>query len=84
LVVAHVSLATVLRLQGQFAAAETSCRAALALEPESPDALALLGELRADRGAFDEAQALFQQVLVRTPDFRTSRLRISALPCIAR
>ena len=55
---AHLGLATALRMQGRAAEAEASCRAALAIDPNYVAALSLLGELHADRGQFAEAQEL--------------------------
>src|SRR5262249_19787465 len=40
-----------------------SCQAALAQAPQKAEALLLLGELRADRGQFTEAQGLFERAL---------------------
>ena len=64
---AHVGLAATLRIGGQAREAEASCRAGLAAAPEDPEALVLLGELRADRGYFDEAQQLFGRAIHNDP-----------------
>jgi tetratricopeptide (TPR) repeat protein len=66
---AHLSLATALRLQRRPADAESSCRAALAIDQNYVEAVSLLGELRADRGHFSEAQELFQRAVAINPDF---------------
>ena len=64
---AHLGLAFVLRQQRRPADAELSCQAALRLDPKNVDALTLLGELRADRGLFDEAEKLFHRALEIDP-----------------
>jgi tetratricopeptide (TPR) repeat protein len=66
---AHLGLATALRVQGLHDDAEAVCRAARALAPESPGVLTLIGELRADRGRFAEAQESFQRALTLNPNF---------------
>jgi tetratricopeptide (TPR) repeat protein len=65
---AHVGLATALRLLGRAGEAEASCRAALAEEPRSVEALSLLGDLCADRGEFAEAHELFERALAINAD----------------
>ncbi len=65
---AHRGLALVQRLQRMPAAAEASCQAVLANDPEDAEALCLLGELRADTGRFDAAQSLFRRALEVDPD----------------
>ncbi len=69
LVAAHQGLATALRGLGAAAEAQASCERALALAPESPDVMLLLGELRADRGQFAEAQELFERVRSTHPTY---------------
>ena len=66
---AHLGLAAALRVQGLAAEAEASCQAALAAEPRSSAALSLLGELRADRGRFPEAQELFERAIALDANF---------------
>jgi tetratricopeptide (TPR) repeat protein len=66
---AHLSLAMTERMLGNAQSAESACRAALSIDANYVDALALLGELLADRGRFDEAQALFQRALALDPAF---------------
>ena len=66
---AHLSLAFALRQQRRPADAEVSCHAALAINPNYVEALSFLGELRADRGQFDEAEKLFQRAIEIGPDF---------------
>ena len=66
---AHLSLATALRIQGRAADAQASCEAALAIDPTSVEALSLLGELHADNGRFSESEALFQRAIAIDPDF---------------
>ncbi len=41
----------------------------LAAAPNHVEALSLLGELRADRGRFSEAETLFRQAIEIDPDF---------------
>ncbi len=60
---AQLGLATALRLEGPASEAEAGCRAILDAEPGHVGALALLGELAADRGDFVQAEALFQRAL---------------------
>ena len=74
---AHVALAMVLRMQGKGSAATESCRAALAVDPDCVEALALLGELQADHGRFAEAQALFQQAIAVDPSFPFTFFNVS-------
>ena len=62
------------RVQGLFAEAQASCEAALAIAPENPRALQLLGELHADRGEFAQAHELWQRTIARHPRF-ADRLR---------
>jgi tetratricopeptide (TPR) repeat protein len=66
---ALLGLAGALRMLGRGAAAEDCCRAVLDREPSRAEALTLLGELRADRGQFPQAQKLFQQALAARADF---------------
>ena len=61
--------AVALRAQQHHADAEASCQAALAIDPNYVEALSLLGELRADRGRFAEAEQLFQRAIAINPDF---------------
>jgi tetratricopeptide (TPR) repeat protein len=68
-VLAHVSLATGLRLLGRASEAEAYCRAALSIDSHDPEALFLLGELCADQGRFDEAQELLAQAIAINPEF---------------
>jgi tetratricopeptide (TPR) repeat protein len=72
LVSAHVSLAAVLRHQRRPEDAEASCRAALDIDPTDVESLSLLGELRADRGQFGAAEALFQQAIKVNPNFASA------------
>lgn len=65
---AHVGLAAALRLQGHASEAEASCRTALADDASCVAALSLLGDLRADRGEFAEAQELFERALAIEAD----------------
>jgi tetratricopeptide (TPR) repeat protein len=55
------------RLMRQPTLAEAGCRAALAQDPHDAEALCLLGELHADRGQFDAAQALFKRAIETDP-----------------
>jgi tetratricopeptide (TPR) repeat protein len=73
----HLSLATALRLKRRAADAEASCETALALDSNHAQALSLLGELRADRGRFSEAETLFQRAIAADPDFSFPYLSIA-------
>ncbi len=66
---AHLGLAMALRMLGQVDAAEASVRTALALLPQSPAALTLLGEINGDRGKFLEAGELFERAIKSDPDY---------------
>ncbi len=66
---AYLGLAAALRVQGLPTEAEASCESALAAQPRDPGALCLLGELRADRGRFAEAQELFERAILVDPEF---------------
>jgi tetratricopeptide (TPR) repeat protein len=57
---AHVNLGMVHRLNGRTAEAEGSCRRALEIQA-NPAAMVLLAELRADSGAFGEAESWFRR-----------------------
>src|SRR2546427_7591659 len=59
-----ICLGAALRMQGDAAAAEASCRAALAIDPNSVAALSLLGELRADRSEEHTSELQSQSNLV--------------------
>jgi tetratricopeptide (TPR) repeat protein len=48
------------------------------LAPKRPDALLLLGELRADRGQFVEAQAMFERALAADQEFAPAYSSIAA------
>ena len=61
--------ADALRLQARAADAESSCRAALAIDPGYAEALSLLGELCADQGRFREAEELFRRAIAADPHF---------------
>jgi tetratricopeptide (TPR) repeat protein len=75
---AQLGLAAALRLQGQADQAALICRAVLERTPMSAEALTLLGELHADRGRFDEAQALWQQAIAVEPDHAPAYCAIAA------
>ena len=77
-VVAYLGLAAAQRVQGLGTEAEANCEAALALAPHNPDALVLLGELRADRGQFAQAQELFTRVLAADAKFAAAYCSIAA------
>ncbi len=66
---AHLGLALALRQQRRPEQAEASCAAALLADPGSVEAVALLGELNADRGRFAEAQIQFQRAIELKPDY---------------
>jgi tetratricopeptide (TPR) repeat protein len=75
---AHLGLAASLRVQGLPAEAEASCRGALSAEPRNASALTCLGELRADRGRFAEAQELFGRAIAFDADFAPAYASIAA------
>ena len=64
---ARVSLAVALRALGRAAEAEADCQAVLAAAPGQVEALVLLGQLRADRGLFPQAEELFEQAVRLDP-----------------
>src|SRR6266481_923702 len=76
--VAHLGLAAALRMQRRDGEAEASCQAALAVDPNSVEALTLLGELRADRGQFMQAQELFSRAIAIDPTFPSAFCSIAA------
>jgi tetratricopeptide (TPR) repeat protein len=77
-VAAHLGLAAAQRVQGLGSEAEATCEAALAFAPQNHDALVLLGELRADRGEFVQAQELFERVRTANPMFASAYCSIAA------
>jgi tetratricopeptide (TPR) repeat protein len=77
-VAAYLGQATAQRVQGLAAAAEESCNAALTRAAQRPDVLLLLGELRADRGQFVEAQALFERARAADQMFAPAYSSIAA------
>ena len=64
---AHLSLGLVLRQLRRPVEAEASCQAALRVDANYMEALSLLGELRADRGEFEQAEALFWRAIEINP-----------------
>ena len=60
--------ARVTRESGNMAQADADVMAALELQPQQVDALALLAGIRADQSRPDEAEALYRRVLARQPD----------------
>ena len=66
---AHLGLALALRQQRRPEDAEASCKAALAADPNCVEAVSLLGELRADRGQFAEAELQFVRAIEIKPDY---------------
>ncbi len=73
----HLGLALALRQQRRPEEAEVSCAAALAADPRYLEALCLLGELRADRGHFAEAEDLYRQAIRIDPGFAPSYASIA-------
>lgn len=59
--------ANVLRMRSQPAEAEARCQAALALAPEEPTALEMLGDLQRGRGQLEEAARLYQRAVGAAP-----------------
>ena len=53
---------------GRLEQAEALYRQVLAQTPDHPDALNLLGVLRAQRGALDQGRALIERALAAAPD----------------
>lgn len=81
---AHLGLALTLRQQRRPAEAEEACQAALRFDPNGVDALAhtssglaLLGELRADRGQFEDAEKLFRRALEIDPTSSSAHASIA-------
>jgi len=74
----ELTLAMVLRRLNQPDEADLHANAALAAQPDSAEALAFLGELRADRGDFAAAQALFRRAIDCDPDTITAWFGIAA------
>lgn len=66
---AHLSMGLALRQQRRPLEALISCNAALRIDPDYVEALSLLGELQADSGHFEEADALFRRAIAIKPDF---------------
>ena len=64
-----VAQAMTLHRQGDLASAEKQYRAILTLQPDNPDALHLLGTIRADLGNVDEGIALIERALRVLPAF---------------
>ena len=75
---AHLGLAAALRMQRRAGEAEASCQAALAVDPNCVEALTLLGELRADRGQFTQAQELFSRAIAIDPTFPSAFCSMAA------
>lgn len=65
----YLGLATAQRVLGRVSDAVTTCEQALALAPQSPEALVLLGELHTDRGQFQQAFELFERVQAANPGY---------------
>ncbi len=57
-----------LRVEGRFTEALSSCRRALELDPRLLPALAFMGELLADQGEFDQARQMFERVMALDPN----------------
>ena len=74
----QLALAATLRVQGQANAALAQVEAVLRREPAGVEALALLGELRADRGQFAEALDLFGRALSLDPEYPSLYCSIAA------
>jgi tetratricopeptide (TPR) repeat protein len=66
---AYFGLGGALRLLRRSAQSKAACLSALAIDPNLPEALALLGELHADEGRFNEAETLFQRAVAVKPSF---------------
>jgi len=62
----HLLLGRAHRLAGDVEAAETELRRALALAPGHLEARVVLGRLLLDKGAFEEADAVYQELADRT------------------
>ncbi|MBS0417171.1 MAG: sulfotransferase [Proteobacteria bacterium] len=66
---AYLGLATAQRILGLISDAESTCEQALTLDPRSPGALVLRGELHTDRGQFEQAHELFERVRTVNPRY---------------
>jgi hypothetical protein len=62
--------------QGKVDLAQSAFREALALEPENPRVLALLGLSHFRAGAFTEARAIYEQLVERAPNDASHRLNL--------
>src|SRR5690242_16503787 len=62
---------------GRLAEAEAAYRRVLALVPDRPDALVLLGAAVKDQGRFDEAIAAFRRAAERAPDYPPAWLNLA-------
>jgi tetratricopeptide (TPR) repeat protein len=60
---AHRNVGIVQRLQGHSAHAQASALRALQIDPQSAATLAVLAELKADAGQFDQAEDLFRRAI---------------------
>jgi tetratricopeptide (TPR) repeat protein len=64
----HIAHAMAQRALGRVDEAAASTRRALAIRPDAPDGVALLGSLAIDRGQFEEAETLLKKALAMRPD----------------
>jgi tetratricopeptide (TPR) repeat protein len=66
---AHLDRGWELLAKGNLPAAEKSAREALVLEPESPEAQVLLGQIALQRGNPEKAMARFRKAIELDPDY---------------
>src|SRR4051794_36321379 len=59
--------AHILRMRGQWAAAETACRQALELTPEDTLGQEMLGDLLIEKGSLDEALDVYRKAFEKQP-----------------
>ena len=69
--------AHIYRMRGQFGDAEGRCREALALIPDDPTALEMLGDFLHEKGALDEAAEHYRTVLAVQPNRASAETKLA-------
>jgi tetratricopeptide (TPR) repeat protein len=75
----HLALARALHEENRLDEAESHCRAAAAIEPDSAPAWLELGELHEVRGEFDRAEAAYRAAVRLQPTFDQARAVLATL-----